>query len=352
MDNSPEKELLLLNHLFFKKGIEKSKESIVFLNHALHITYINPNFKNYLGVSESFIEEQGGISYIYKNLDIEHLRQELDTKGIYEFSENIVSITGESKPFHVTFESFSKKNGQLSGIIVFHHPLSNEGTVKNLNESENRYRLVFDEAFQYIALLDLEGRLIEANKSAIRFGCLSINDFFNKYFWETHWWKSNPEQAQKVKDAISITLLGKSTSLIAQVQQTGHETPLEVETHFKPIFDKTGNVSYIIGEGIDITWHKQLKNQLFLSQQRFKAIFDSASQFLVLSEPNGQVADFNNTALMLCGIETKTKKPQALWELAIWKTHKENTQLISDSLSLCLTGKTIKRKIEVSPQSL
>jgi len=352
MDNSPEKELLLLNHLFFKKGIEKSKESIIFLNHALNITYINPNFKNYLGVSEAYIEEQGGISYIYKNLDVEHLRRELDEKGVFEFSGDIAGITGESKLFHVTFESFKKKSGQLSGIIGFHQPLSNEGTIKNLNESENRYRLVFDEAFQYIALLDLEGRLIEANKSAVRFGCLSINDFFNKYFWETHWWKSNPEQVQKVKDAISITLLGKSTSLIAQIQQKDQGSSIEIETHFKPIFDKTGNVSYIIGEGIDITWHKQLKNQLFLSQQRFKAIFDSSSQFLVLSEPNGQVADINNTALQLCGIDSGLKSPQVLWELAIWKTHEENKQLISDALSLCLTGKTIRRSIEISPVSL
>lgn len=351
MENPSNKDLLILNHLFFKKGIEKTTENIIFLNDAFQVAYINPNFQNYLGVSESFIESHGGLSFLYKNLDIEKLKAELETKGVFELSEEIKSIDGRTENFHVIFESLKKKDGQITGIIVFHRSLKAPIHERNLSESENRYRLVFDEAFQYIALLDLEGKLLEANKSAIRFGCLSLSDFFNKYFWETHWWKTNPDSQQKIRDAISITLLGKSTSLLAHISQAG-KPDAQIETHFKPVFDKQGKVSFIIGEGIDISWQQQLKDQLYLSQQRFKAIFDSASQFLALIEPSGKIADLNPTAKSLNNIEDEHLPQQLIWELPLWNKSPENKQLVSDTLSLCLTGKSLKRSIEITPENL
>lgn len=68
-----------------------------------------------------------------------------------------------------------------------------------LQESERRFRAIFDGTFQFIALLNPDGILLEANKTALDFGGITQADVVNRPFWEARWWTISPQTQETVE---------------------------------------------------------------------------------------------------------------------------------------------------------
>ena len=59
--------------------------------------------------------------------------------------------------------------------------------LKTLEDSEARFRAIFDHAVEAIALLDASGSVIEINSAAT--DMLPLNEYVgNKHLWELTWW--------------------------------------------------------------------------------------------------------------------------------------------------------------------
>ncbi|NMC77488.1 MAG: PAS domain S-box protein, partial [Candidatus Methanofastidiosa archaeon] len=64
----------------------------------------------------------------------------------------------------------------------------------------------------------------------------------------------------------------------------------------KPIFDDSGNVLYILSVGNDITDNIRLHRELIDSEQKFKAICNSAQDAIILIDNDGNIIYWNNSA--------------------------------------------------------
>lgn len=82
-------------------------------------------------------------------------------------------------------------------------------------ESERKTRAIFDLSFGFIGLLTPEGKLIEANQTALDFVGIKLEDVAGKDFWETPWWNSSDESKNTIK---SVLLYGDKTNE-AKIQQ-------------------------------------------------------------------------------------------------------------------------------------
>jgi CHASE3 domain sensor protein len=65
--------------------------------------------------------------------------------------------------------------------------------ITSLQESDRKFRAIFNQTFQFIELLSVEGILLEANQTALDFGELQANQVIGRPFWECPWWASSPE---------------------------------------------------------------------------------------------------------------------------------------------------------------
>jgi len=78
-----------------------------------------------------------------------------------------------------------------------------------VRESERKIRAVLDQTFQFIGLMEPDGTLIEANRSALEFGGLEESDVLGKKFWETPWWSHSTELQQRLQEGLQRALAGE-----------------------------------------------------------------------------------------------------------------------------------------------
>lgn len=128
-------------------------------------------------------------------------------------------------------------------------------TERNLRESERKFRAIFDQTFQFIGLLSLDGMLLEVNRTALAFGGIEESEVIGKPFWETVWWTHSPEEQEKLKSAIAKAREGEFVRFETTHPAAGGAF-LHIDFSLKPVRDDEGKVILLIPEGRDITERK------------------------------------------------------------------------------------------------
>lgn len=125
-----------------------------------------------------------------------------------------------------------------------------------LRESEGRFRAVFDNAFEAIALLDGDGKVLEFNQAAR--DMLSEEEITaGRSLWDFNWWRmderADREAAQgRLKENVIRARQGESVRLEVGLPD-GQNATRYVDFSLVPVLNDAGNVLYIIAEGRDIT---------------------------------------------------------------------------------------------------
>ena len=142
-----------------------------------------------------------------------------------------------------------------------------------LHKSEQRFRAIFNQVFQFIGLLTPEGILIEANQTALDFGGITLKDVVNKPFWEAHWWQISRETKEQLKQSIKEAAQGKFIRYEFWVQGKEGKV-IWIDFSLRPVKDEEGNVILLIPEGRDITERKQAEEEL----EKAKATAETANR--------------------------------------------------------------------------
>ena len=127
-----------------------------------------------------------------------------------------------------------------------------------LHESERKFRAIFDQTFQFIGLLLLDGTLIEINKAALMFSGVEEPEVIGRPFWETPWWAHSEELQTKLRDAVSRAAQGEFVRFEATHPAADGRLHY-VDFSLKPVKDEAGNVILLIPEGRDITERKEIE---------------------------------------------------------------------------------------------
>jgi PAS domain S-box-containing protein len=110
-----------------------------------------------------------------------------------------------------------------------------------LRESEQRFRAIFDGAFQFIGLLSTQGIVVEANRTALEAIGAERSQVIGQPFWEAPWWTHSPELQNKLKQGIVQATTGELVRFeVKHLLADG--TPVYVDFSLKPVLDKEGNV--------------------------------------------------------------------------------------------------------------
>jgi diguanylate cyclase (GGDEF)-like protein/PAS domain S-box-containing protein len=146
-----------------------------------------------------------------------------------------------------------------------------ESNLSALRESEQKFRAIFDQTFQFIGVLDTQGILLQANKTALEFAEIDEAEVLGKPFWDTPWWTHSPNLQQRLRIAVSQAAKGK----LVRFEAT-HNAPdgkiRYVDFSLKPVTDADGKVTQLIPEGREITERKQAEMALQRLNREYRAI--------------------------------------------------------------------------------
>jgi len=122
---------------------------------------------------------------------------------------------------------------------------------RRLRDSEVRFHGIFDNSFEYLGLLGVDGTVLEVNRAALDGAALRREDVVGRPFWETRWWTHSPELQERVRESIAAAARGEFVRF--EARYLGRDGALvEMDFSLKPVRDASGEVVLLIPEGRDI----------------------------------------------------------------------------------------------------
>ena len=124
-------------------------------------------------------------------------------------------------------------------------------------------RIALDEMYQFVALLDAKGTLLEVNRAALEGAGLKLSDVEGKPFWECFWWAVSTETQETLRKAILRAAQGEFIRYDVEVYgRAGGKETIIIDFSMIPVKDESGQVTFIVPEGRDITEKKAHEREI------------------------------------------------------------------------------------------
>lgn len=128
--------------------------------------------------------------------------------------------------------------------------------------SERRFRAAFDSAYQFQVLLDLDGRVVVANPTALALlgPGTTMESIQSTEFWQAHWWKTVDSREW----ARAACLKAREGSTVTRELEIASRDGQRIIMDFslKPILNGQGSATQLLAEGRDMTARRRAESEL------------------------------------------------------------------------------------------
>ncbi len=82
-----------------------------------------------------------------------------------------------------------------------------KGVTLSVGDSEDSRRqklarIILDAMYQFLGLLDVDGTVLEINRTALEGAGICLDGVIGKPFWEARWWAISEEARQRVRTMV------------------------------------------------------------------------------------------------------------------------------------------------------
>jgi PAS domain S-box-containing protein len=136
-------------------------------------------------------------------------------------------------------------------------------------------RIALDEMYQFVAVLDPKGTLLEVNRAALEGAGLQYSDVRGKPFWDCFWWTVSKESQETLRRAVARASQGEFIRYDVEVYGRAHgKETIIIDFSMIPVKDEAGNVVFIVPEGRDITAKKAYEGEIAQKNQDLQALLE------------------------------------------------------------------------------
>lgn len=153
---------------------------------------------------------------------------------------------------------------------------------QELQISEERYRLVFNQQFQFMAILSPDGKVLDVNELPLKVQNLKRENYIGMYFWDSPAWSKNPEMQKKMKDNLKHAIETSDVYITEdQYNSLDGETRYAIAS-YKGIHDDKGSLKYILVQATDITERKAAE----ADRDRLILAIEQTAEMIVITNKN------------------------------------------------------------------
>ncbi len=256
---------------------------------------------------------------IYPEIGI-HARQVIKTLNFIEKS----MVTKDGRWFDIKIMPYRTLDDHIDGLVLTFNDVTKFKTMeldlKEANEklqksTETRYQHLFESAKDGILILDAKtGKIMDVNPFLIQLLGYSKTQFIEKAIWEIGLFKDIIANVEKFKE-------------LQQKKMVRYDNlPLETINGKKINVEFISNVYSIDNKKViqcmirDITQQKLIENKLSLSEIRYRNLFESTNDgILVLDAESGKIIEINPYLLELLGSKQEILSEKTIWEVGYFK---------------------------------
>ncbi|MCG6881824.1 MAG: PAS domain S-box protein [Deltaproteobacteria bacterium] len=222
---------------------------------------------------------------------------------------------GEPFPTEHTVTLLKGKKGEKLGIVSVVRDITERKRMeKELVESEEKYRNLFENGSDLLCIHDLEGYLLETNlsyKKQYGLGNEELNGLNIQAFIPD---KYKSEFNQYLK---RITQHGEDNGYLKVITKSGGEAILEYNN--KLIYDHKGRPIAVQGTARDVTDRLIAEKTLQKSEKEFRDLFDNAPLGYVEYDRTGRITRVNQTDLDMLGYKREEVAGEFVWKFYVEK---------------------------------
>ncbi len=162
-----------------------------------------------------------------------------------------------------------------------------------LRQSEIRFRAVFNQQFQFMAVLSPEGRVVEINDLPLKVGNVSRQEIVGQLFWETPWWRELPLMQAGWPQRLADATKSNGPVMSEDQYRTADGSVRTATAAITAAKSNAGEVQFFIIQASDITDRQIAAEALQESEERFRAVADNIPQLAWITAPDGGIIWYN-----------------------------------------------------------
>jgi PAS domain S-box-containing protein len=182
-----------------------------------------------------------------------------------------------------------------------------------LQASEQKFGAIFDQTFELLGLLSLDGVILELNQTALKSlaqhlpGTMAArqSQLIGKLFWETPWWHHSPQLQAQLQQSIALAAGGQFMRYEMQYPNPGGDM-VDIDFTLQPVFDNIGRVVSLLAEGHNITDRKRAERDVHEYQERLRTGMEVAGVGLAKFDYPTNLVALSPEAAVLYGFAPDT----------------------------------------------
>lgn len=144
-----------------------------------------------------------------------------------------------------------------------------------LNGSELIFNMVFNQQFQFMAILSPEGKVVEVNDFVLKSQGVNRDDYVGKFFWKSPAWINFPEWEGIWKQRLAEASSQEGPVVTEDIFQINDGSVRYADATTTAIYNPSdGQLSGFIIQAIDTTKRRNLNNQVQESESLLKLVLE------------------------------------------------------------------------------
>jgi PAS domain S-box-containing protein len=269
-DRKRDEERLRQSEELTHRILESNRDCIKVLDLAGRLVYINDYGQLLLEIDDrSTIEGNQWIEFwqgSYREL-AQTAFNSASAGEVHQFEGYAATYKGTPKWWEVIVTPILGADGQVSQILSVSRDITDRKRQEAaLLQSERKFSAIFNQTFELMGLVSIDGVLLAVNQAALTSIAVSESEIVGKSFWDTPWWHTELLQ-QQLREAIATAASGQFVRYEVEFPNPSGGMTI-TDFSLKPMLDQVGQVESIVAEARDITDRKIATQRLQESEQR------------------------------------------------------------------------------------
>jgi PAS domain S-box-containing protein len=263
---------------------DQASDAIVLWDQDMKITGVNRKAEELSGLSRKHLIGQSVLSVLEEEsvkTAVENFRKMLENGQATPPHLLKIKCAGGTRSGEHTSAPIKVGDKIVAFQTVIRDATERLESEEALRASEEKLRAIFESVVDAIAVTDLEGNITQVNNATlVIYGCSKREEMVGRNGLEF----LSKKDHKKARDNIEKMLTEGPISGIEYTALKIDGTEYSIEISAAVIRDKTGKPEGFVSVAKDITERKAIERKLKESEERFRTIFDNATDGILLAD--------------------------------------------------------------------